>query len=222
MQNSQEEQFRLIAKEITTDLGKLLVTRPYVAIIDMLGYVHYFDEPLEQFLEFTQNFVKSNFNLLEVGDHSLPLGGVNLAFFKASSKAMIVMYTVKGLTGQLLAFKAKMFEWTERIEALLGDLEFPAPAIPTETTTIGVVSEPEVAAAPPRPKKRGMKTVPFLTKQLSGKEKFSIDVAQILQLCNGDNTVQDICDETGYPLLKINDIIRTYQKKKWIALKRIV
>jgi len=224
MQNNQEEQFHIVAKDISTQLGKSLVTRPYIAIIDLLGVTRYCDEPLEQFLDFMQNFIRSNFNLLQIGDHSLPLGSVNLAFFKASSKAMIVIYTVKGLAGQLLSFKSKMFEWTDQIEALLGDLEFPAPAIPTETRTIGIQNEPEIQAAapPPPPTKRGLKTVPFLTKKLTGKEKFSIEVAQILQACDGEHSVQDICSETGYPLLKINDIIRTYQKKNWITLKRIV
>lgn len=220
-------EFQTIAKEIVGFVGKLLSTRPYVAIVDFMGNIWFTDAPLEQFIEFIQNFVMANFNLLQIGEHSLPLGGINLAFFKVSPKAMIVLYTIKGLTGQLLSFKSQMFHWSERIEALLAHFVIEAPTDLTSRTaeSTSYTSEPteqETQTAQTPLMERGTRSVPVLTKELSGKEKFSIDVVQVLQLCDGNHSVSQIAEETGYPLLKINDIIRNYQKKKWITLKRLV
>jgi len=221
--------FNQILKEISNNIGKIMGTRPYIAIVDYTGCIWQYDAPLEQFIEFIQNFVLSNFHLLKIGDHSLPLGGLNLAFFKISQKAMIIIYTLKGLSGQLLSFKQKMFEWSDRIDALLSDLQ-PPQVTPVQITSPSAThndmaaKSPTIAAPKPptRDKKRGLKTVPILTKKLTGKEKFSLDVAHILELCDGHHTVLEMAEETGFPLLKINDIIRTYQKKGWISLKRIV
>ena len=224
-----EQAFYAIAQEITRYLGKVLASRPYIAIADLTGTIHYIDSSLERFSEFIQNFVRTNFNLLRPGDHSLPLGGVNLAFFKVSEKAMVILYTVKGLSGQLLAFKTKMFEWTSKIEILLKDVIVAAE--PTVFTAEILTVEPKTtisgakttSAEPPRPeKRRGLKTVPVLRKKLTGKEKFSIEIATILQYCDGNYTITQIRDATGYPLLKINEVIRMYQKKNWIELKRVV
>ena len=223
--------FEEIAREIVKDVGTQLVTRPYLSIVDFTGNIHYIDDPLASFTEFIHNFVKSNFYLLTVGDHSLPLGGVNLAFFKVSDKAMIVIYTVKGLSGQLLAFKTKMFDYSAKIDALLGHITPAEPAAPTpavttqtsETASYSTYETTPAAPAPaPPPKKRGLRTVPTLTRELTGKEKFPIEVAQVLNFCDGKHSVKDICEKTGYTLLKINEIIRTYQKKKWVELKRIL
>jgi len=223
-QSEEEQLFYEVALDISKQVGKLLVSRCYVAILDLFGTLRYADEPLIPFSEFMKEFVKSNVNLLTAGDHSLPLGGVNLAFFKVSDRAMIVLYTDKGYSGQLLTFKSRMFEWSKKIDELIGDIKIPASSVRIQDPSVGI--EPEVqdtASEPAEPeKKRGMKTVPILTRKLSGKEKFSLEVAQVLQFCDGTHSINDIQVETGYPLLKINNIIRTYQKKEWITLKRIV
>lgn len=248
MYNAKPDSFENIAKEILVNVGKLLATRPYIAIANISGTIQYIDPPLEIYAKFIQNFVYNNFNLLGIGEHSLPLGGVNLAFFKISAQAIVVLYTLKGITGQLLAFKPKMFDWSTRIDQLMGGVAAPIPT-PSPTPTFSPAPSPAPqypvtsratvpeaaasvasaarttpssteAAAPGT--KAGLKTVPFLMKKLTGKEKFPLEDAQILQFCDGTNSIEDICIKTGYPRLKVDEVIRDYQKRKWIELKRIV
>ena len=239
MINAKPDSFETIAKDILTNVGKLLATRPYIAITDMSGSVLFIDAPLEIYAKFIQNFVANNFHLLQLGDHSLPLGGVNLAFFKVSDKAIIVLYTVKGITGQLLAFKGKMFEWTTRIDQLMGGPATPllpqqppfqvtssvaVPQVIASVANATTVESTTLSSAGPATAttKAGLKTVPFLMKKLTGKEKFPLEDAQILQFCDGTNSIEDICAKTGYARLKVDQVIREYQKRKWIELKRIV
>jgi hypothetical protein len=216
-----KEDFYSIVKEILATFGQIFVSRPYFSIIDMAGTIHYIDQPLEQFSEFIQNFTKDNFNLLNVGDHSLPLGGINLGFFKISPKTMIIIHTQKGPSGQLLSFKVKMFEWAPRIDKLIGDISTVVSRVQiaesSEEGEPGVL--PETLS---KEKVAGLKTVPVLIKNLSGKEKFPIEEAEILQFCDGKHAVETICTETGYPRLKVDEIIRRYQKKKWIEIRRVI
>lgn len=218
-----KDSFFNIAKEISSNFGTLLGTRPYIAIVDGTGAIRFIETALEKFSEFITNFVRTNFSLLNKGDHSLPLGGVNLAFFKISEKAMIVIYTVKGRSGQLLAFKAKMDNWTKPIDDLIGDIELIAPPIQISDGTTIIESEPEVLK-PKKPKiskPTGIRIIPVLKKDISGK-KFPLEVANILQYCDGNHSIDEICKKTQYPRLKVDEVIRTYQKKKIIELKRII
>lgn len=263
MYNAKPDSFEEIAKDILAALGRLLATRPYIAITDSNGTIRFIDPPLELYAKFIQNFVYNNFNLLGVGDHSLPLGGVNLAFFKLSPIALVVLYTMKGVTGQLLSFKAKMFEWSGRIDQLISGVVTTIPAPQAQTASSEPLAYPTSTAYPPSTQyppspaypastpeaasptyapspastapsstsaselaapstKAGLKSVPFLIKKLTGKEKFPLEEAQILQFCDGTNSIEDICAKTGYARLKVDEVIRDYQKKKWIELKRIV
>jgi len=234
LESAKPDTYEAIAKDILANIGKLLATRPYIAITDAKGTIQYTDAPLEIYAKFIQSFVNDNFHLLQIGDHSLPLGGVNLAFFKMSSKSMVILYTVRGVTGQLLSFKARMPEFQARIDQLIGGLiEIPTPiqephiysplgpsvsADIRSTVSKTLNSTGAVASAT----KAGLKTVPFLMRKLTGKEKFPLEDAQILQFCDGTNGLEDICAKTGYNRLKVDEVIRDYQKKKWIELKRIV
>jgi len=215
------ESFYEVAKEIENIFGKIFAARPYVAIIDAQGAVRYTEPQLDSHLSYIQNFIKSNFNLLKVGDHSLPLGGVNLAFFKVSSKAIIVIFTQKGFTGQLLAFRSRMLEWSSKLDELIGD--FVTPITPVRLPADG---EPEVLESTPSGSAvtvtQGFKKIPVLMKQLDGKEKFPIEVATILQFCDGKHSVEEICEKTSYPKVKVNQIIMEYQKKKWLDLKKVL
>lgn len=224
MNKLKKDSFFEIAKDISTTFGTLLGVRPYIGIIDAMGTVHYSDTELEEYMEFAQNFARSNFYLLNTGDHSLPLGGINLAFFKISEKSIIVLYTKKGRSGQLLSFKAKMFDWQQRIDGLIGDIIVPPPPIQVTDSPSQIELEPGVIEADQevQTKARGLRTIPVLIKQLTGKEKFPIDVATILQYCDGNYSIDDIVKETNYPRLQVDNVIRLYQKKKWIDIKRVL
>ena len=222
LQKENENAFHEIAKEISTKFGKLLGTHVYIAIIDGAGFIYYLDSPLDKLSEFIQNFVETNFTLLNVGEHSLPLGGINLAFFKISRRAVIVLHTLKGRSGQLLAFKSNMFDWTKRVDELIGEINLPSPSIQIQDVADEI--EPEILppAFPGKDKPKRLKTIPILKKKLSGKEKFPLEVARILQYCDGNRSIEDICEETNYSRSKVDRVIRDYRKKKWIDIKRIL
>ncbi len=209
-----QDSFYEIAKEIN-ELGTMLATRLYVAIVDGAGVIKYIDAMLDAYKVFIETFVRENFSLLNIGDHSLPLGGVNLAFFKVSQKSMIVLYMVKGLSGQLLSFKARMYDWTNRIDGLIGEVALQPAIQPLDS--VAEIEEPEVQ--PSQPKSKGVKTVPLLIKEI-GKERFPLEVAQILQYCDGKHSTEEIAQITTYSQLKVESIIREYQKKKWVEIKR--
>jgi hypothetical protein len=211
-----------IVKDISSLFGTILGARPYLAIIDGAGIFHYIDTPLEEYEEFVKTFTTSNFHLLRPGDHSLPLGGINLAFFKISKKVMIVLYTKKGRAGQLLAFKSQMDKWAPQIDELVGEVEILAP--PIQIPTEHVEEEPELIQEESeiQVKSHGLRTIPSLIRELTGKEKFPLDVATIFQYCDGEHSIEEICQLTDYPRLKVDNIIRKYQKKKWIDVKRVL
>ena len=91
-------------------------------------------------------------------------------------------------------------------------------ALPEITPEIVIQS----TETPTKTIKKGVKMVPILKKKLSSKEKFSVEGARILGLCDGRHSVDDICEETKYSRLKVNDVIREHQKKDRIEVKRIL
>lgn len=210
-----------ICREIEGIFGKIFAARPYLAILDALGNVMYTEPQLDPHLAYIQNFIKTNFNLLNVGDHSIPLGGINLAFFKVSQKAVIAIFTQKGFTGQLLGFRSRMLEWSQKIDELIG--EHVTPITPVSVHADG---EPEVLISASQglavAVTQSYKKIPVLIKQLDGKEKLSLEVANLLQFCDGKNSVEEICEKTAYPKVKVNQIIMEYQKKKWLDLKKVL
>lgn len=115
-----DSDFRTVAQAISATMGQILATRPYLAILDILGNVYYTHGDLNGHLDFIQQFVTNNFDWLDVGDHSIPFGSkINLGFFRISKRAIVVLYTKKGTSGQLLAFKMRMCEWSSAIESLI-------------------------------------------------------------------------------------------------------
>ncbi len=211
--------FELIAKDIGTVFGKVFATKPYIAILNALGAIMFIDQEIsDHYLEFIRNF---NFTFLNVGDYSLPLGGVNLAFFRVSERAIVVIYTKMGFTGQLLAFKSRMYEWAPKIDELIGEI-----TCPTMRSIQNAPVEPAPAiieSAPSTEKKgKGFREFPVLTRKLDGKEKFPLEVAQVLHSCDGKHSIEEICQESNIPRIKVKDILQEYQKKKWIELKRIL
>jgi hypothetical protein len=219
-----EEQFYTIAKEIVTVFGKSFASRPYIAILDALGTIHYMDKKsFETHINFIQDFVKNNFNLLKVGDHSLPLGGINLAIFKVSEKAAIAILTSKGYSGQLLAFKPEMFNWSLKIDALIGDIDLPKsnPKIP-DTVPPSPASKPTPSTPAPKKKTKLSKKIPFLLKELGKKTKLPMEALRIFQFCDGQHSVDEICAEAKLPKVKVNQILLEYSKKKWIEIKKVI
>ncbi|MDD1778029.1 MAG: hypothetical protein LUQ65_07645, partial [Candidatus Helarchaeota archaeon] len=189
-----------IVKIIKDEIGRLLGTNIQCAIVSADGTINYIDPEINKFSDFIVSFTKGNFTLLQPGDHSLPLSGTNIAFFKVTQKALVILNSDKGPVGQLLAFKGRMLKYGEKIDALL---------------EAHIVEEETKASA------KAAVRVPVLSVSISNK-KFGMEEAKVLHLVNGENTISDICEKTNIPQLKVDEILRRYQKKGWIKLKRLI
>ena len=108
-----------LVKLIVADIGTLLGANITVALVDAEANIKYIDKEIEKFTDFVVSFTKGNFDLLTIGDHSLPLSGTNIAFFKVSDNALIILNSDKGPVGQLLAFKGRIPKYSEKIDELL-------------------------------------------------------------------------------------------------------
>ncbi len=190
-----------IVKKIANDMRKLLSNPIQIGIIDNNNNLKYIDPVLEEkYADFIKSFAAGNFSVLDVGEHSLPLSGVNIGFFKLSEKAMIVLYSESGPVGQLLAFKGRMHKYSDYIDKFI-DMKLEK----------GKSKQVEKTAY----------RVPI---KLDGieRKKFSMIEAKVIHLIDGKNTIEDICEKTNLPRLKVDEIIKKYQKKGWIKLKRII
>ena len=116
-----ESKIYQVSKEICNNLGTLLMRKVFIAVLDRIGQLYYSDDELDDLIEFVQTFTRTNFKILSVGDHSIPLSNANLVFFKVSENIMIVLLMKEGRVGQLLAFKRKMSKYGELFEELLQD-----------------------------------------------------------------------------------------------------
>ncbi len=72
----------------------------------------------------------------------------------------------------------------------------------------------------PKPKKYAQRR-PFLVKKL-GKQKLPFLDLKVLRLCDGTNNIENICKKSDLPLIKVNEILKKYQKKKLLRIKRVI
>ncbi len=221
---SKEEIYQL-SKEIVISFSEVLATRAYISIIDAQGNFLHIDTPaFDEYICFIQNYVRDNFQNLALGDCSIPFGGINLGFFKISEKVIVVIYLKQGPSAQLFSLKAKIREWASKLDEVMAKL---APKIATadmqDASCQAEESVPFIPIARPvKPKRKDLKRVPLLIKPLTGKEKIPLEDVKILQYCDGTYSVDDICDETLYAILRVNMVIRKYEKKKWLKVLRVV
>jgi len=89
-----------------------------------------------------------------------------------------------------------------------------------------IPKEPDLISFPPntpmQPEEKGVKMIPTLSKILSNKKNLSTEELKILELCDGKHSIDEICAILQYPKLKVADIIRIHQKKKWIEVNRVI
>ena len=212
---NERDEFYEISNAIASELGPMLSTRPYVAIVDFKGDFKYVESELEHFRDFMTNFVRTNFPLLAVGDHSMPISGTNLAFFKVSEKALIVIYIKKGLIGQLLVFKNRMMKYEAKLNALIPEEPSTTPMVFPELTPTPQAAEaaPAVEAAEPT-----AQVIPILLKKIGKKAKFPLQEVVILNYCDGENTINDIMREGKLDKTQLWEILDKYKKKGWIKI----
>ncbi|MFX1295247.1 MAG: hypothetical protein ACFFD2_10400 [Promethearchaeota archaeon] len=210
-----------IVKEINSKLGAILGVRVYMGVVDGLGTLIYIDDELEQFKDFILNFIKNNFKYLRIGEHSLPISGKNIIFFRYQ-KVMVILYSTKGRIGQLLSFKSIMPEYQAYFDKIVGDTEI----IPT-STELETKPSPKPEITPKVPIKIKDKNIfsrsnalyrtiyPIKSKRLKEKEKFSLVESIILNHCDGENSISDIYDKLDMSQDEyIKEIYNLYKSNK--------
>ena len=114
-------------QEIITDLHKKMEKiqspGPFICIIDERGEMKYMDEGLKVRLDYINDFVQKNFDIIETGQYSFPISGTLLGFFKMSSKLMFVLYREEGKIGNLLLYRGLLENYINKIENLNSDLQ---------------------------------------------------------------------------------------------------
>ncbi|MFX1450254.1 MAG: hypothetical protein ACFFCM_05400, partial [Promethearchaeota archaeon] len=88
-----------IANEIIEYMSKILSKPTYLGIFGENGKIYYMQGALKRYHPFLQSYIEENFKLLAIGDHSIPLSGVNLVFFKTSEHSIVVLHTREGPVG---------------------------------------------------------------------------------------------------------------------------
>ncbi|NVM03395.1 MAG: hypothetical protein HWN67_13775 [Candidatus Helarchaeota archaeon] len=223
----ESEPFYDLVEEIENYLGYLLGVRVYTAISNENGEIKFARDDFikENMIPFITNFVQTNFSLLGVGDHSFPMSNKSIGFFKISEKSMIILYAKGVKLGSLLAFKTKMFNYAPKIDEKIGEITKITIKRKVEITkeiTISKESAPSPSDKPQYAQVTSKKfaRLPRLIKELTGREKFPINDVKVLRLCDGKHTIKDIIKETKISRLAVESVIRNYQKKKYISLKR--
>ncbi|NVM52379.1 MAG: hypothetical protein HWN66_01665 [Candidatus Helarchaeota archaeon] len=214
-----------IVKEITAKMGGILAVRVYIAVANSQGQLLYVDSELEQFKMFINSFVKSNFKYLGVGDHSLPISGKNIMFFRLS-KAMVVVYSIKGRVGQLLSFKGLLPKYRESFDAFVGEVE--PEVVSAEMLMEG--AQPEVGAIPTVPAIPVEKVIfsrrksfygeiyPKLVKKIKESAKFSLTTSVILNYSSSENSFLEIIDKLELEQEEFLDQFYKLIKANWIQI----
>ncbi|MHA1264557.1 MAG: hypothetical protein ACTSRS_04900 [Candidatus Helarchaeota archaeon] len=117
--------YKEIARDMHKKMMKILSPPPSICIINNKAEILYIDENLKDRLEYIQEYVKTNFNLIEEGQYSFPISGTLLGFFKMSSQLMFVLYSEAGESakiGKLLLFRGLLENFHQVIEELNEDL----------------------------------------------------------------------------------------------------
>ena len=210
-----------IAKEIVSKMGNILGVRIHLAIMDRLGTMHYMDRELESFKPFLTSFVSNNFRYLKVGDHSLPISGKNIMFFRMSDKVMVILYSAKGRIGQFLSFKSMMPKYQQKIDELVKDIE-------PESVGIELKAEKRGAVAPLKPVEKllfsrrenfYMGIYPKLEKKIKEGDKFNLTVSIILNYSNGQTNLLDLIDKHEIKEDEFYTEFYKIFKAKWIKIR---
>ncbi|MHA1301247.1 MAG: hypothetical protein ACTSO9_17635 [Candidatus Helarchaeota archaeon] len=192
---------------IGNKIGSFIGVRVYVAIADPNGKILAFQDGIAPFKDLIENFVGTNFPYLKFGDHSIPLSGHNLIFFR-SERAVLALYSPKGKYGQLLSFKAKFNEYASEIDELVGEVSYNKEIV---TKKIVEKAQPELKYSRDR-----WQIIPIFSVKLTGKEKLSLDEANILNACDGNATVKKIAEDLQIKLTDLIDTLLKYYHKGWI------
>jgi DNA-binding MarR family transcriptional regulator len=221
-----EEKLEGIAKEIANFMGMIITKRVYVAIAGKEGKLYYKDSALDIYADLLNSFMRTSFDLLKLGDHALPISSLPLMFFKTSPQTAIILYSREEniKPGQLLAFKGKSFQYTEKIVDVLkeglkqefdeGKISLIEFKVPEETGKPEPSKEPEEAGTDYQ-----IKVVPYLLKEIKKKDKFEIGESIVLNLIEQDNSIEEIVEKSNLSRETVEEIIKKFTERGWLGIK---
>ncbi|MBD3230553.1 MAG: hypothetical protein GF329_20405 [Candidatus Lokiarchaeota archaeon] len=216
-----------IVKDLSKKLGTSLGVRVYVAITDANGKIVYIDEALKKFVNLITTFVEYNFDLLKIGDHSIPLSSSNLIFVKTSNRALIVLYTKKGLVGQLLSFKKYIGDFFKPIDEIMKNEGAPSGSTQAPEPPVRPAPTEQVEEQPPEiilekrvyQRKKYEKIKPILKKKISSNLKLKLEESAILNFCSEGKTVSEMIElSENITLPSIKRVLFKFTESKWIKI----
>ena len=197
-----------LAEEIKNNLKLLLEGELSVGFVSITEGIVYLDAPLKKYQEYINNFSSENFKLLNIYDHSLPLSGIRLGFFKTSESSITILAASgDGPVGQLLVFKSRIDLFSERIEEIISKVRVTAPLIIEEEKEEGPPSEFD-------------NIIPHI-KDKYKKKKYTMEEAVVIHQIDGEKSIAKISKIAELDVLKVEEIIEKYEKKKYIQLERV-
>ncbi|MHA1894236.1 MAG: hypothetical protein ACTSX4_07040 [Candidatus Helarchaeota archaeon] len=198
-----EEIVDSISKDLTLKIG----LRIYSAIVDPNGKILVSQTGIESFQHLIENFVKTNFPYLSFGDHSVPISGHNILFFR-TNKGIIVIYSPKGRIGQFLSSKNLLKEFAPQIDEELEDVTVDQEIIATKKIGIDL---PKLEYS-----RKIWDVYPTIVMKLSGKEKIPLDEAMVINKCDGKTSLQQISEMLQKSINSLMDILQKYHHDRWI------
>lgn len=204
---SQQQTLEDNLNEITNYLGELTGTRIYAAIADPNGKILALNDRISPFKDMIETFVKMNFPYLEFGDHSIPMSGHSLVFFRTNN-GMVALYSPKGRHGQLLSFKSKFNDFSPKIDDGIGEIPYDQE----------LVRKSIVDKVPPKLeyKRYQWDIIPIFAIKLTGKEKLQINEAKILNKCDGKASIYEISEMTQINYTNVVKVLLKHHDAGWI------
>lgn len=212
------EEVASLAKELSSKLGNLVGVRVYITITDQNGNSVFNDTSLEVHKDFIQNFVKNNFNYLNIGDHSIPLSNKNIIFFKTTDSSVAVLHNPKGKIGQLLLFRKIMEDYTDLMKDTLNFNDNvqvkPVEEVPEEV----LIPQTKIISPIVSKKEKFLDTIyPFFNKKAKIKEKFTFNESNILRKIDENNSINNIFKGLDIDEMEIMDAIYKFKQKGLIG-----
>ncbi len=204
-----------VVNSISSKMGEILGVRVYVSITDHDGDFIYSDSVFDQYKEFIKKFVRSNFDYLNQGDHSIPMSSENIMFFKTTNNTITILYNPKGRIGQLLAFKSIMNKYHDSFESCAppmkgmkaGMIEKAPPLSPLQM---------EQELIPIHRKKLYDNIKPILSRDLKKRDKFDVAEYSIITQLGGNHDLLDIIESVDIDGSKVLAILHDFLTKKLI------
>jgi predicted Zn-ribbon and HTH transcriptional regulator len=220
MFSAMDERIDNLANEISGIMRELIGVRVYTMFSDANGNLIFSDSIFETHKELIRTFIKSNFNYLKVGEHSIPLSSENIVFFRTSDSSVTVLHNPKGRIGQLLRFKSIMNKYCDRLEQFFVNF-IPMESQPVESVPVIVEIPIQEIKLPILSKKESTYSQIRLDhgKKFSGKEKFTFEEAGILRYSEGDHTLLDLFKANTDTEIQLFEMLLKLNTKKIIKFK---